>query len=291
MNRLLVVALTVFAAALYLGCSSTAPQTIVGTYVQIHGPVRYVLELKPDKTATYTRQEVGAPPSPEGFGDKPASGTYEENGDTVKVHLAGGRLAELAGQPTQDWVFRKDAGVLIQQPEGKRFFLETETSKANDNTAAKLLPELTPDKAQLALDEWAVPKLDSFKEMILRRSLTANEKTTGGANTVVLVTGGHAIKTDGWRHIAKVDVTFNNIPIESTPPRPPGLSATEILNYESRRSEMPKTVTLYSGPGIATFWHDTDGKWFLVSLGRTNANNPPGEEVTWPIARVIEVKF
>jgi hypothetical protein len=273
-----------------LACSTSAPpKTIAGRYVHIHGPLRSFLELKPDKTISFYRQEVGAAPRSDGFEYKPSTGTYSEEGPVVKVHLQGGTMYEYDGQFDRDWQFKKDSGALIQQPDGTHFVLETEEMKSNDLTTAKLSPELPLDKARLAIDEWVVSQLDSFQETILQRKLKPNEKIRNGANTIVYVLEGTPIEVDGWRHIARVRIMFNKIPVESTQPPPPNLSVEQQMEFQSR-VKMPKTVSLHSGPGVATFYHDNDGKWFLIGLGRIFPDNPfPPDYTEWQ-THSVEVK-
>lgn len=249
-------------AALALSCS----KSLSGKYFHDYGPDRESIELKSDKTVTiYAEAYKDGKRTRENWTE---AGTYKIENNVLRTHSTvtftypnGNSRTE-----THDYEWTIEEGALIKRPDGYRY--RSDALLAAESQLQKLSPELTKEKAQEAINQWALPhikKREDGKAVAeytgpLQVMQSPNKKNDPGVFVWQL-------KEETQGHMARAVLQFAKFPTAYEPLPTPGASYVPYNPFNPSLSSAQRGgKALLTTMGNATFFHDSDGKWTLIGV-------------------------
>lgn len=263
MKRVAILTAVLALSTLAFGCS----RTLSGKYFHDFGPNREFVELKSDKTITiYVESYKDDKRSREKWTE---TGTYTIEDNVLKSHstVTFTYPDQTSNTQTHDWEWLIEEGSLVKRPDGSRY--RPESLLSTENAATKLTPELTKDKAQEAIDKWAIPHMNDRKDGKVAAEYkgpveiiqSQDERDEPGVFVWQL-------NEQSQGHIARAQLQFRKFPTAYAPlpslgdPYIPTNPSNPSLSTGSPKGGKGLLTTM----GNATFYHDSDGKWTLIGV-------------------------
>jgi len=208
-------------AALTLGCS----KSLSGKYFHDYGPTREFIELKSDKTVTiYGESYKDGKRAREHWSE---TGTSTTENDVLKTHstVTFTYPNQTSRTETHDYEWTIENGALVKRSDGYRY--RSDALLAAESQVQKLSPELTKEKAQEAINKWALPHIkereDGKPVAEYTGPLQVFESPNPPKNQGVFV---FSIKEEPQGHMARAILQFTKFPTAYEPP--PSASAPYV---------------------------------------------------------------